>query len=77
MNQLLQRFQKYSELLPTESGFLAKTGTLRGVNTLAGYFELPEVGQVRFSILINSEVAHLYKYQVAKTVRQHLTATLR
>lgn len=77
MNQLLQRFQKYSELLPTESGFLAKTGTLRGVNTLAGYFELPEVGQVRFSILINSEVPHLYKYEVAKTLRRHLMAVLR
>jgi len=77
MNQLLERFQKYRELLPTESGFQAKTGTLTGVNSLAGYFELPEKGRVRFAILINSAVPHLYKYEVAKTLRQHLTADLR
>lgn len=70
MNQLLERFQQYSDLLPVESGFQAKTGTLRGVNTLAGYFELSESEQARFSILINSEVPHLYKFEVAKALRQ-------
>jgi D-alanyl-D-alanine carboxypeptidase/D-alanyl-D-alanine-endopeptidase (penicillin-binding protein 4) len=72
MTQLLERFEEYSDLLPVESGFQAKTGTLRGVNTLAGYFDLPNSERARFSILINSEVPHLYKFEVAKALRRYL-----
>lgn len=72
MNQLLERFEEYSDLLPVESGFKAKTGTLRGVNTLAGYFDLPNSERARFSILINSDVPHLYKFEVAKALRRYL-----
>lgn len=37
MLALLDRFRPYSELLPTVEGLRAKTGTLRGIYTLAGY----------------------------------------
>ncbi len=72
LNQLLERFEQYRDLLPTESGFQAKTGTLRGVNTLAGYFDVSPSERARFSILINSEVPHLYKFEVAKALRQYV-----
>jgi D-alanyl-D-alanine carboxypeptidase/D-alanyl-D-alanine-endopeptidase (penicillin-binding protein 4) len=73
MNQLLSKFDKYSWLLPEQDGFTAKTGSLRGVNSLAGYFIPNErLGRVRFSILINSDVPHLYKFQVATELRNYL-----
>jgi D-alanyl-D-alanine carboxypeptidase/D-alanyl-D-alanine-endopeptidase (penicillin-binding protein 4) len=75
MNQLLQRFEQYRDLLPTESGFQAKTGTLRGVNTLAGYFDISDSETARFSILINSDVPHLYKFEVAKALRRYVNET--
>ena len=37
MLALLDQFRPYSELLPTVEGLRAKTGTLRGIYTLAGY----------------------------------------
>ncbi len=73
MNQLLHKFDRYSWLLPEQDGFIAKTGSLRGVNSLAGYFTPSEqLGRVRFSILINSEVPHLYKFRVANELRDYL-----
>lgn len=73
MNQLLSKFDRYSWLLPEQDGFVAKTGSLRGVNSLAGYFVPNEkLGRVRFSILINSEVPHLYKFKVANELRDYL-----
>jgi D-alanyl-D-alanine carboxypeptidase/D-alanyl-D-alanine-endopeptidase (penicillin-binding protein 4) len=73
MTQLLERFNSYRELLPEREGFLAKTGSLRGVNSLAGYFLLePRQETVRFSIIINREVPHMYKYKVANTIRDYL-----
>lgn len=76
MNQLLHKFERYSWLLPEQDGFIAKTGSLRGVNSLAGYFTPSEqLGRVRFSILINSEVPHLYKFRVANEIRNYLKNT--
>lgn len=72
MTQLLKRFEPYRELLNVEDDFSAKTGSLRGVNTLAGYFDLTPQKQVRFSILINSDVEHLYKFKVARQIREYL-----
>lgn len=73
MNQLLSKFDRYSWLLPEQEGFIAKTGSLRGVNSLAGYFTPDgQLGRVRFSILINSEVPHLYKFKVANELRKYL-----
>lgn len=51
---LLSAYSKYYELLPEiEPGVHAKTGTLNGVRTLAGYID-SRAGQYRFAILINS-----------------------
>jgi D-alanyl-D-alanine carboxypeptidase/D-alanyl-D-alanine-endopeptidase (penicillin-binding protein 4) len=72
MTQLLKRFEPYQHLLNVEDDFAAKTGSLRGVNSLAGYFDLSPRKQVRFAILINSDVEHLYKYKVARAIRDYL-----
>ncbi len=73
ITRLLRQFEAHSALLPEKEGFLAKTGSLRGVNSLAGYFSLQATDEpVRFSIIINSDVPHLYKFQVAETLRAYL-----
>jgi len=73
MATLLERFDRYSFLLPEKDGLLAKTGTLRGVNTLAGYFDLGgSLGKARFCILINSDVPPMYKFKVANEIRNYL-----
>ena len=72
MTTLLKKFEPYSDLLPEEDAFRAKTGSLNGVNSLAGYFELPKFGRLRFAIIINSNVPHLYKFKVASAVRNYL-----
>ncbi len=52
--ELLQRFAPWRSLLPRHgSGVRAKTGTLNGIRTLAGYIETAE-GDRPFAILINS-----------------------
>lgn len=75
MTQLLKHFESYQDLLNVEDGFAAKTGSLRGVNTLAGYFELAPSQNVRFAILVNSDVEHSYKFKVARALREHLRAS--
>jgi D-alanyl-D-alanine carboxypeptidase/D-alanyl-D-alanine-endopeptidase (penicillin-binding protein 4) len=72
MTTLLKRFEPYQDLLNVEHDFTAKTGSLRGVNTLAGYFDLSPQERVRFAILVNTEVEHGYKYKVARVLREHL-----
>ena len=73
MTMLLDKFERYRTLLPEKEGFVAKTGSLNGVNSLAGYFTLPKQGEVRFSIIINSSVPHLYKFRAADQIRSYLT----
>lgn len=52
--ELLSAFEPYHDLLPEiQPGVFAKTGTLKGVRTLAGYIEQP-AGRYRFAILINN-----------------------
>jgi len=72
MTKLLESFEPYRALLNVEDNFTAKTGSLRGVNTLAGYFELSPSEQVRFAILVNSDVEHSHKYKVARALRDYL-----
>lgn len=71
---LLKHFAKYEHLLPSKMGFTAKTGSLRGVNSLAGYITLDSAPseKVYFAILINSNVPHLHKYRVATALRELL-----
>ncbi len=75
MTTLLGKFEPYRHLLPEKEGFLAKTGSLNGVNSLAGYFNLPKHGEVRFSLIINSGVPHLYKFRAAERIRSYLINT--
>jgi len=77
MTTLLKRFEPYKDLLNVEDDFIAKTGSLRGVNTLAGYFDLANGEAVRFAILVNSDVEHSYKYKVARAIREYLLRTRR
>jgi D-alanyl-D-alanine carboxypeptidase/D-alanyl-D-alanine-endopeptidase (penicillin-binding protein 4) len=72
MTSLLQRFAKYKDLLHVQDGFTAKTGTLTGVNALAGYFSLPDRGEVRFALFVNDSVPANYKYTAASEVRKYL-----
>jgi serine-type D-Ala-D-Ala carboxypeptidase/endopeptidase (penicillin-binding protein 4) len=72
---LLRAFEKYQHLLPKNSAFRAKTGTLTGVNTYAGYFTGAAGEQVRFAFLVNSAVPHSYKFQLAKSLYQGVTGT--
>lgn len=72
MTQLLKAFARYGSLLDEQQGFQAKTGSLNGVNSLAGYFDTPHSGRVRFAIIINSQVPHLYKFYVANKIRESL-----
>jgi D-alanyl-D-alanine carboxypeptidase/D-alanyl-D-alanine-endopeptidase (penicillin-binding protein 4) len=72
MTKLLESFEPYKDLLNVEDAFTAKTGSLRGVNTLAGYFDLSPSEQVRFAILVNSDVEHAHKYKVARALRDYL-----
>jgi D-alanyl-D-alanine carboxypeptidase/D-alanyl-D-alanine-endopeptidase (penicillin-binding protein 4) len=73
MTKLLRSFERYSFLLSEQDGFLAKTGSLRGVNALAGYFTLDNSpAPFRFVILINADVPHLHKFRVANEIRHYL-----
>lgn len=73
MSSLLKSFERYSFLLPEREGFIAKTGSLRGVNSLAGYFSIDgSPSPFRFVILINSEVPPLYKFTVANEIRNYI-----
>ena len=77
MTKLLESFEPYKDLLNVEDTFTAKTGSLRGVNTLAGYFDLSPSEQVRFAILVNSDVEHSHKYKVARALREYLLQSAR
>ena len=48
---LLKAFEPYKNLLHGDNGFLLKTGTLRGIYTMAGY--LPGRKHLYFMILLN------------------------
>jgi D-alanyl-D-alanine carboxypeptidase/D-alanyl-D-alanine-endopeptidase (penicillin-binding protein 4) len=72
---LLRAFEKYQDLMPQNSAFRAKTGTLTGVNTYAGYFTKADGNSVRFALLVNSAVPHNYKFQLAKSLYQGVTGT--
>jgi D-alanyl-D-alanine carboxypeptidase/D-alanyl-D-alanine-endopeptidase (penicillin-binding protein 4) len=73
MTSLLASFERYRFLMPTKNGFIAKTGTLRGVSSLAGYLDLKgHQGAARFCILINDNVPHHYKFQVASEIKRYL-----
>lgn len=67
MVELLRRFEPDLDLLPREVDvFRAKTGTLTGVNSLAGFFPMANGKTARFAILVNAPVPFDYKFKLAK-----------
>lgn len=73
MLKLLDYFEPHRGLLPLKDGIMrAKTGTLTGVNTLVGYFDVPAFGLVKFAILVNSPVPYDYKFRLGKMLFQGL-----
>lgn len=73
MLKLLDYFEPHRNLLPMKDGIMrAKTGTLTGVNTLVGYYDMPARGIVKFVILVNSPVPYDYKFRLGKMLYQGL-----
>ena len=55
--QLLEKLRRWQHLLPEiQPGIVAKTGTLTGVKTLAGFAEDARGRQLPFAVLINQQV---------------------
>ena len=54
MLQILQHFQPYHQLMRQEGRQWYKTGTLKGVNTRAGYLSCSNGGLYRFVVMINT-----------------------
>lgn len=61
LDEILKAFFIHRDLLPQKKGRLVKTGTLRGVSCLVGYFPSQQYGWVRFVILLNQSGAHREK----------------
>lgn len=74
MMQLVRYLEPHKELFPLKdkNQFRAKTGTLNGVNTLAGFMPVDHDGEVRFVIMINDQVPALYKFQMAEMLQRGL-----
>lgn len=73
MMALLQYFEPNKNLLPLkEHLFLAKTGTLRGVNTFMGFFKSRDGKWIKFVLLINSPVSFDHKFKLAKELYRAL-----
>lgn len=70
MDKVLVAFFPYYTLLPEKDGMYVKTGTLKGVSSLVGYFKSPSRGWVRFSILLNQGAAH--RETIAKLLQSNL-----
>jgi len=73
-NQLidvLKLFRPYQSLLPQQnSSILAKSGTLKGVSTYAGYVFRNDEWQ-SFALLINQSVPYRFREQIAEDLLQY------
>ncbi|MDX1386027.1 MAG: D-alanyl-D-alanine carboxypeptidase [bacterium] len=70
MDKILVQFFPYYQLLPIKNGIYAKTGTLRGVSSLVGYFQSPTRGWVRFTIILNQGGGH--RDRIAQILKNNL-----
>jgi len=70
--ELLQAFKPWKDLLPEiEAGVIAKSGSLIGVSTLAGYIQQDE-HWLPFALMMNQKVPYRYRNKVAKQLRAQL-----
>lgn len=70
MDKVLVQFFPYYQLLPEKDGIWEKTGTLRGVSTLVGYFRSARHGWVRFVIFLNQGANN--RDRIAKILQENL-----
>ena len=72
LTQLLQAFKPWQALLPEVApGVVAKTGTLLGVSTLAGYIQKNQ-DWLPFALMINQDVPSDYRNLVVRQLRLEL-----
>ncbi|MBI4238674.1 MAG: D-alanyl-D-alanine carboxypeptidase [Deltaproteobacteria bacterium] len=78
MMRLVRFFERYRDLVPMkEPPFQAKTGTLNGVSTLAGFFDTPSRHHYRFVLMLNAPgVGYWSKFKVAKLLYDGLSGTM-
>ncbi len=70
LTDLLVAMQAYANLLPEkQAGIIAKTGTLTGIKTYAGYFA-QDNKLIPFSLLINQPVTWEFRNKVARQLRK-------
>ena len=70
--ELLQAFKPWKDLLPEiETGILAKSGSLIGVSTLAGYIQ-QEQNWLPFALMMNEKAPYRYRNKVARQLHKHL-----
>ncbi|WP_173273322.1 D-alanyl-D-alanine carboxypeptidase [Thiosulfatimonas sediminis] len=70
--QVLQAFAPWRELLPeVEEGVFAKSGSLLGVSTLAGYFKHQQQW-LPFVFMSNQKVPYRFRNQLAKSLKAQL-----
>ena len=71
--QLLEAFRPWQHLLPEISpGIYAKSGTLNGVSTLAGYIVDKEQHWNAFSLMIAQSVSHQRRNQIIRELATHV-----
>jgi serine-type D-Ala-D-Ala carboxypeptidase/endopeptidase (penicillin-binding protein 4) len=69
--KVLEFFAPHADMLHGHDGGTNKTGTMEGVNTLAGYADTSSHGRVRFVISLTSSDDEM-RYRLLRTIRSGL-----
>ena len=71
--KILRHFEPYHYLLRAyDEKFLAKTGTLKGIATFAGYMISPQNNNIPFVIMLNQPERSNYRYKIAESLYEYL-----
>ena len=72
---VLKQFSAYQNLLKFDAGkFRAKTGTLTGVTSYAGYFQSTLGQEIRFAVIINDTLPAERRLQIAEILYRYASA---